>query len=142
MNSDITFRTINTFGRDIYYGTITLKEADTYQSSLLVKIEGTGFSDLAMGDKVSDHSNDKISTPCWILIVQVSSTWLSQYILISLGFLLSSILIIMKQSYVSIICLIVSGSSLTRKFSKVSHGAVTRDNIIIITLMKGKIGQM
>ena len=29
MNSDITFRTINTFGRDIYYGTISLKEADT-----------------------------------------------------------------------------------------------------------------
>ena len=30
------FRTINTFGRDIYNGKITLKEADEDQSSLLV----------------------------------------------------------------------------------------------------------
>ena len=32
------FRSINTFGRDIYNGTITLKEADKDQSSLLVKL--------------------------------------------------------------------------------------------------------
>ena len=31
------FRTINTFGRDIYGGTITLKEADKDQIILLVK---------------------------------------------------------------------------------------------------------
>ena len=32
------FRTINTFGRDIYNSKITLKEPDEDQSSLLVKI--------------------------------------------------------------------------------------------------------
>ena len=32
------FRTINTFGRDIYNGTITLKQADKDQSDLLVEI--------------------------------------------------------------------------------------------------------
>ena len=32
------FRTINTFGRDIYSGTITLKEADKDQIILLVEI--------------------------------------------------------------------------------------------------------
>ena len=32
------FRTINTFNRDIYNRTITLNEADKYQSSLLVEI--------------------------------------------------------------------------------------------------------
>ena len=33
-----TFRTINTFGRDIYNGLITTKEADKNRSSLLVEI--------------------------------------------------------------------------------------------------------
>ena len=32
------FRTINTFGRDIYNGKISLKEADEYQSDLLLEI--------------------------------------------------------------------------------------------------------
>ena len=32
------FRTVNTFGRDIYSGTITLKEANEDQSDLLVEI--------------------------------------------------------------------------------------------------------
>ena len=32
------FRTINTFGRDIYNGTITLKKADKDQSDLLVEM--------------------------------------------------------------------------------------------------------
>ena len=32
------FQTINTFGRDIYNGKITLKEGDKDQSSLLVEI--------------------------------------------------------------------------------------------------------
>ena len=32
------FHTINTFGREIYNGKITLKEADEDQSSLLVEI--------------------------------------------------------------------------------------------------------
>ena len=32
------FRTINTFDRDIYNGTISLKEGDKDQSSLLVEI--------------------------------------------------------------------------------------------------------
>ena len=40
MNSHIfkNFRTINTFGRDIYNGTITLKGADKDQSSLLIEV--------------------------------------------------------------------------------------------------------
>ena len=59
------------------------------------------------------------------------NTLLSEYNLISLGFLFSSKLIIMKESYVSIIFLIISGSSLGRKFNKISHGAETRDNIFI-----------
>ena len=32
------FQTIKTFGKDIYDGTITLKEADDYQTHLLVEI--------------------------------------------------------------------------------------------------------
>ena len=32
------FRTLNTFGRDIYNGTVTLKEDDKGQSNLLVEI--------------------------------------------------------------------------------------------------------
>ena len=32
------FRTINTFSRDIYDGTVTLKEADKDQSDLLLQI--------------------------------------------------------------------------------------------------------
>ena len=32
------FRTINTFGRDVYNGKLTLKEADEDQSNLLVEI--------------------------------------------------------------------------------------------------------
>ena len=32
------FQTIKTFGKDIYDGTITVKEADDYQTNLLVKI--------------------------------------------------------------------------------------------------------
>ena len=32
------FQTIKTFGKDIYDGTITLKEADDYQTDLLVEI--------------------------------------------------------------------------------------------------------
>ena len=32
------FRTLNTFGRDIYNSTITLKEGDKGQSNLLVEI--------------------------------------------------------------------------------------------------------
>ena len=32
------FQTIKTFGRDIYEGKITIKEADEYQKDLLVKI--------------------------------------------------------------------------------------------------------
>ena len=32
------FQTIKTFGKDIYNGKITLKEADDYQSNLLVEI--------------------------------------------------------------------------------------------------------
>ena len=35
------------------------------------------------------------------------------------------------KKVVSIIFLIISGSSLKRKFSEISHGAETRDNIII-----------
>ena len=55
---------------------------------------------------------------CRILVVQGSSTWLSEYNLNSLGFLFSSKLIIMKESYVSIVFLIISGYSLRRKLSK------------------------
>ena len=51
---------------------------------------------------------------CRILVVQRSS----KYILISLDFLLSSKFIIVKESYASIIFLIISGSSPRRKFSK------------------------
>ena len=38
---------------------------DTFESGIfpINKIEGTGFSDLAMSDKLSDHSNLKIVTP-------------------------------------------------------------------------------
>ena len=32
------FRTVGTFGRDIYNGTITLKQADSDQADLLVEI--------------------------------------------------------------------------------------------------------
>ena len=80
-------------------------------------------------DKKSLHK--KFWSICWILVVQRSSMWLSEYILISLDFLFSSKLIIMKESCVSITFLIISESSLRRKFSKISHGAETRDNIII-----------
>ena len=61
---------------------------------------------------------------CQILVVQGSSTWLSQYNLNSLGFLFSSKLMIMKESYVSIVFLIIFGSSLRRKFSKFSHNII------------------
>ena len=36
--SSENFQTIKTFGKDIYDGTITLKEADDYQTDLLVEI--------------------------------------------------------------------------------------------------------
>ena len=52
---------------------------------------------------------------CPILVVQRSSTWLSEYILISLDFLFSAKFIIVKESYVNIIFLIIFGSSPRRK---------------------------
>ena len=58
---------------------------------------------------------------CQILVVQRSSTWLSEYNLNSLGFLFSSKLMIMKESYVTIVFLIIFWSSFKRKFSKFSH---------------------
>ena len=62
---------------------------------------------------------------CQILVVQGSSTYLSEYNLISLGFLFSSNLIIMKESYVSIVFLIISGTSLRRKFNSFSQVSPT-----------------
>ena len=58
---------------------------------------------------------------CRILVVQASSTWLSEYNLNSLAFFFSSKLIILKESYVSRVFLIISGSSLRRKYSKFSQ---------------------
>ena len=65
---------------------------------------------------------------CRILVVQGSSTHFPKYNLISLGFLFSSKLIIMKESYVSTIFLIISGSSLRKKFSKTSHSLLVHWN--------------
>ena len=50
-----------------------------------------------------------------------SNTWLSEYILVSLDFLFRSNFIIVKEIYVNIIFLIISGPSLRRKFSKTSQ---------------------
>ena len=50
------FLTIRTFGRDIYNGEITLKEADEYQSSLLNEIKN--FSDKNLEVKKKQEKED------------------------------------------------------------------------------------
>ena len=64
------------------------------------------------------HNEKQVMAGECRILVRGSSTWLSEYNLNSLGFLFSSKLIIMKESYVSIVFLIISGSSLRRKLSK------------------------
>ena len=46
-----TFRTVRTFGRDIYGGKITLKEAGEYQSNLLGEIRNIRDKTRLQGDK-------------------------------------------------------------------------------------------
>ena len=43
---------------------VTDRVVDAFESGIFpAKIEGTGFSDLDTGDKISDHANLKILTP-------------------------------------------------------------------------------
>ena len=49
--SSKTFRTVRTFGRDIYGGRITLKEAGEYQSNLLGEIRNVRDKTRPQGDK-------------------------------------------------------------------------------------------
>ena len=63
----------------------------------------------------------------WILVVQRSSTWLCEYILISLDFLFSSRFIIVNESY-------LFGSSVRRRFSKISNFFISSFLIQLIFL--------